>query len=606
MNKLDGKSLDVTETLLRTLKCECPEIFADEKIDFEKLKLILGEDIETSDEKYQFTWKGKNDAIKISQTPSMGTLRPDKESSKNWDSTENIYIEGDNLEVLKLLQKSYFGKIKMIYIDPPYNTGKDFVYKDNFKDNISNYKEITNQKSKANVETSGRYHTDWLNMMYPRLKLARNLLREEGVIFISIDDNEVHNLRKLCDEIFGEENFIASIVWEKNFAPKNDHKYISESHEYCLLYAKSKRNYNRILLPRSDENNKGYSNPDNDPRGLWASGTMLATTYNPKNVFGFQKPSGNMAYPVDGRCWRYSPEKIEELIKDNRIWFGKNGDNVPRVKRFLSEVLDGIVPVTLWKHNDVGNNQNATNALKQLLDGKQIFQFSKPIEYICKMMNISVDKEDVILDFFSGSATTAHAVMQLNAEDNGNRKFIMVQLPELTDKKSEAYKAGYKNICEIGKERIRRAGEKIVSEAEKTDLDIGFKVFKLDDSNIKAWDSNYDNLEMTLFNMEDNIKEDRSQDDLLYEILLKMGYSLTSKISKISVNDKTIFNIENSLLVCLENEVDSAIVKYICEMDINKDILKVIFKDSGFKSDKDKMNAIENLKQYGILDVRSV
>ena len=450
----------------------------------------------------KFTWYGKENAIIESMIPSTGTLRPDKESSKNWDNTENLYIEGDNLEVLKLLQKSYFGKVKMIYIDPPYNTGKDFIYKDNFRDNIANYKEVTSQTTKANPETNGRYHTDWLNMMYPRLKLARNLLREDGVIFISIDDNEIDNLKKVCNEVFGEENFVATIVWEKNFAPKNDHKYISECHEYTLMYGKRKENYKRILLPRTQEHNKGYSNPDNDLRGDWTSGTMLATTYNHKYVFGVKKPNGDIAYPPDGRCWRYSLDKIQELISDNRIWFGKDGSNVPRVKRFLTEAPDGIVPVTLWKHTEVSNGQNATNELKKLLSGKQVFPFSKPIEYITKMINITSEDDDIILDFFSGSATSAHATIELNSKDNKNRKFIMVQLPEKTEEKSEAYKAGYKNICEIGKERIRRAGDKIVSENKDKEgienLDIGFKVFKLE---YNCGGENY-------FMMEEGIKVD--------------------------------------------------------------------------------------------------
>lgn len=607
MTKMDGKSMNIIDKNIEYIKEIYPEVFIEGKIDFDKLRLALGDNIEESNEKYEFKWYGKNEAIKIAQTPSMATLRPDKNSSKNWAETENIYIEGDNLEVLKLLQKSYFGKIKMIYIDPPYNTGKDFIYKDNFKNSIANYKEITSQETKANPETNGRYHTDWLNMMYPRLKLARNLLREDGVIFISIDDNEVTNLKKICDEIFGEDNFVANIVWEKNFAPKNDHKYISESHEYSLMYAKSKDKYKRILLPRTDENNKGYSNPDNDPRGLWTSGTMLATTYNAKYVFGFRKPNGEMAYPAEGRCWRYSLDKINELIKDNRVWFGKDGSNVPRVKRFLSEVPDGIVPMTLWKHTEVSNGQNATNALKQLLGGKQVFQFSKPIEYIAKMMTISVEKDDIVLDFFSGSATTAHTVMHLNSLDDGNRKFILVQIPEKTDAKGEAARAGYENICEVGKERIRLAGDKIVSETGKTNLDIGFKVFKLDDSNIKEWSPNYDELEMTLEDMTDNLKSGRTKEDLLYEILIKMGIELTAPIEDINIADKKIYNIGmGSLLVCLEDEITEEIIKEIPKYKSDFVDMKVVFKETGFRTDSQKMNAMQNLKQFGITDVRSV
>jgi adenine-specific DNA-methyltransferase len=433
---------------------------------------------------YEFNWEGKELAYKLAQTPSTGTLRPDKESSKNWDDTENLYIEGDNLEVLKLLQKSYFGKVKMIYIDPPYNTGKDFVYHDNFRDNIANYKEITNQTTRANPETNGRYHTDWLNMMYPRLKLARNLLREDGVIFISIDDNENSNLRKICDEVFGESNYVQEIIWQKKFSPQNDAKYFSLNHENIYCYAKSKDLFSRNLLPMTDEQKSRYKNLDNDSRGPWTSGDISVSRVTEKDIYGIKTPSGREIYPPNGRSWRVSEEKLNDLIKDNRIWFGENGDNVPRIKRFLSEVQNGIVPISLWYHEEVGHTQSAAQNLKKLFNDKALFDYPKPVELIKKELLLATDKNDIVLDFFSGASTTAHAVMQLNMEDIGKRKFIMVQLPELTYEKSDAYKSGYKNICEIGKERIRRAGDKIVSENKDKEgienLDIGFKVFKLD------------------------------------------------------------------------------------------------------------------------------
>ena len=607
MEKLNGQSMNLTENNIDNLKQLFPEVFTEGKIDFDKLRLVLGDNIEENDERYQFTWNGKSEAIKNAQTPSMGTLRPDKESSKNWETTENLYIEGDNLEVLKLLQKSYFGKVKMIYIDPPYNTGKDFVYKDNFRDSISNYKEITNQTTRANAETSGRYHTDWLNMMYPRLKLARNLLREDGVIFISIDENEAANLRKLCDEIFGEDNLVSEIAWEKKYAPQNDAKYFSLNHEQIFCYAKNKSSFSRNLLPMTEEQIERYKNPDNDERGPWQSDNLTVSTYSANYDFPIKTPSGKVINPPHGRCWRTSKEKFEELVKDNRIWFGETGENTPRIKRFLSEVQQGRVPISLWYYSEVGHTQEASKEVKDIFDDKKFFDYPKPVKLLYRMCYIATNNVDIILDFFSGSSTTAHAVIKLNSEDNGNRKFIMVQLPEINESKSEAYKAGYSNICEIGKERIRRAGEKILSESGKTDLDIGFKVFKLDDSNIKEWSPNYDNLEFTLDEMTDNLKSGRTKEDLLYEILIKMGIELTAPIEEINIGDKKIYNIGmGSLILCLEDEITEDIIKEIPKYKSYFVDMKVVFKENGFKTDSQKMNAMQNLKQFGITDVRSV
>ncbi len=607
MEKLNGQSMNLTENNIDSLKQIFPEVFTEGKIDFDKLKLILGDSIEANDERYEFRWNGKNNAIKIAQTPSMGTLRPDFDSSKNWDNTENLYIEGDNLEVLKLLQKSYFGKVKMIYIDPPYNTGKDFVYKDNFRDNISNYKELTNQTTKANPETNGRYHTDWLNMMYPRLKLARNLLKEDGVIFISIDENEVANLRKLCDEIFGEDNLVSEIAWEKKYAPQNDAKYFSLNHEQILCYAKSKPLFNRNLLPMTQEQIERYKNPDNDERGPWQSDNLTVATYSANYDFPIETPSGKIINPPHGRCWRTSKEKFEELVKDNRIWFGETGENTPRIKRFLSEVQQGRVPISLWYYSEVGHTQEASKEVKDIFDDKKFFDYPKPVKLLYRMCYIATNKDDIIVDFFSGSATTAHSVMQLNSEDGGKRKFIMIQLPEINEEKSEAYKAGYKNICEIGKERIRRAGEKVVSESGKTDLDIGFKVFKLDDSNIKEWNPNYDEIAVTLEEMVDNLKSGRTKEDLLFEMLIKMGIELTAPIQEVKVGDKTLFNIgRGSLIVCLEDNITEEIIKEIPKYKSEFMDMKVVFKETGFGSDSLKMNSMQNLKQFGITDVRSV
>ncbi|TXK91191.1 site-specific DNA-methyltransferase [Parageobacillus sp. SY1] len=545
--------------------------------------------------------------MKLAQTPSTGTLRPDKASSKNWDTTENLYIEGDNLEVLKLLQKSYFGKIKMIYIDPPYNTGKDFVYKDDFRDNIKNYKEITKQTTKANTETSGRYHTDWLNMMYPRLKLARNLLREDGVIFISIDDTEAANLRKLCDEVFGENNFVTTFIWQRAYAPVNMNKFASRNHDFILCYAKKIDCLSLYGLSRSEEANSRYKNPDNDPRGVWKSDNLSAGPVVESKVYPITTPSGRVVYPPKGYCWRVTKERFEELVADNRIWFGEDGNNVPSLKRFLSEVKSTITPLTVWTYQEVSHSQDAKKELKELFDDQSVMDYPKPVKLMKRILELSTRDHDIVLDFFSGSATTAHAVMQLNAEDGGNRKFIMVQLPEKTDEKSEAYKAGYKNICEIGKERIRRAGEKIVKETGKTDLDIGFKVFKLDSSNVKTWDPDFDNLEQTLFDLQDNIKEDRTKEDLLYEILLKIGLPLTIPIEEIDYNGKTIYNVAyGSVLVCLEDDIDLDIVQEMLKYQSEHMPPKVIFKESGFISDAVKTNAIQTLKKHGITDVRSV
>ncbi|MCK9162654.1 MAG: site-specific DNA-methyltransferase, partial [Arcobacteraceae bacterium] len=460
----------------------------------------------------------------------------------------------------------------------------------------------------------GRYHSDWLSMMYPRLKLARNLLTDDGVIFISIDDNEVANLKKLCDEIFGEDNFIAEFVWQKNFAPKNDNKYISISHEYILCFAKNKDLFNRNLLPREDKHNAGYSNPDNDKRGAWTSGSILATTFSESGVFEIIAPNGNIHLPPNGRCWRYSLSKINELLSENKLWFGKDGNGVPRVKRFLSEMPDGIVPQSWLKYEDVGSGQDATLLTKNIFNNAQVFDFPKPISLLNRFLHIGLNKNDMVLDFFSGSATTAHAVMKLNSDDGGNRKFIMVQLPEPTDEKSEAYKAGYKNICEIGKERIRRAGEQIIGgEASASQLDIGFKVLKLDSSNIKEWDSDYENLEQNLMDSVNNIKSDRSAEDLVYEILLKYGLDLTLPIEELEIEGKRIFDIGHGRLVCcLDSDINLILIEQIVklkneyESDYGLEKMRVLFRDSSFSDSVAKTNALQILKQNGIDEVVSV
>lgn len=571
--------------------------------------------MDASKEKYQFTWHGKGESIKLAQSPSTSTLRPDKTSSKNWDKTRNLYIEGDNLEVLKYLQKTYYGKIKMIYIDPPYNTGNEFVYHDDFVNSIDNYKNQTNQINKSNPETNGRYHTEWLNMIYPRLLLAKNLLKDDGIIFISIDDHEQSNLKALCNEIFGENNFIAQVVWERSFAPISLKKHFSCSHDYILCYGKRIDSTICYGLPRTEESLNRYKNPDNDPRGVWQSDNSTVGPAISEKVYELTLPSGRKVLPPNGRCWLYSKDRFQEMIADNRIWFGENGDNMPRVKRFLSEVQSGLTPMSIWKHDEVGHSQDASQKLKKLFAGDSLFDYPKPVGLIQRCLQLYTKNEDIILDFFSGSATTAHAVMKLNAEDGGNRKFIMVQLPEFCDEKSEAYKAGYKNICEIGKERIRRAGEQIkvewekehpsdtlFSDEEKFTTDIGFKVFKLDSTNIRPWDSESEMNPDDLFSLTDVFKPDRSKEDILYEIMLKYGI-FDMSAEEVEINGKTMYRVgKRYMIVCLEDEITPEDVKAIAELSPRS----VVFKESGFENDNDKINAEYNLEKADVEDVKCI
>lgn len=615
MDKLDGKSLNIIEQNIKKLKELFPEVFSEGKVDFTKLEEELGSFTCKEDERYNFTWNGKREAKKIAQTSSTGTLRPCKEESKNWDTTKNLYIEGDNLEVLKLLQKSYHKKVKMIYIDPPYNTGKDFVYKDNFKDNIKNYLKITNQvdnngnKLSTNSDTNGRYHSDWLSMMYPRLKLARNLLKDDGVIFISIDDNEVANLRKLCDEIFGEDNFVASVIWKRKRGRDNSAKWFSKSHEYLLVYSKNKLYFNTNYLELDENTKKAYKNPDNDSRGIyrmlavWARGTQSGVKYDfiGKNGKYFKE-----------RLWLFSKENLTRIDNDNKLIF--RGDNIYR-KLFIYE-NKGKIPETIW--DNTSNAANASDEIKSLFNNI-VFDTPKPIPYIEEILKISTNKDDIILDFFSGSSTTAHSIMHLNSEDNGNRKYICVQIPEKTNEKGEAYKAGYKNICEIGKERIQRAGKKIIADNPDKDLsnlDIGFKVLKLDSSNIKEWDSDFETLETNLLDAVDNIKEDRTNQDLLYEILLKYGLDLTLPIEELTIEGKIVYNINfGSLIVCLDDNITITVVEAIAELiksqvaydkEKKKRHARVVFKDKSFTDTNIKTNAIQVLKQADIDEVVSV
>lgn len=545
-------------------------------IDFDMLKQELSDHVvDGLQERYQFTWPDKRKAILAANAPINKTLRPCREESVDFDNTENLYIEGDNLEVLKLLQETYLGKVKMIYIDPPYNTGNDFVYEDDFKQSADEYIDNSGQlddegnRLVANTESNGRFHTDWLNMIYPRLKLAKDLLSEDGVIFISIDDNEADNLRKVCDEIFGEENFLAQIIWERAFAPVNLKKHFSPSHDYIICYANNIDNCVCNGLKRDDSSNSRYANPDNDPRGVWTSGDLSVGPAVTEKIYEIITPSGRSVYPPSGYCWRLDKNTFFEYVKDKRIWFGENGDNVPRIKRFLSEVKQGITPMTIWRFKEVGSSQDASRNLKKLFDDKAFFEYPKSVPLIERCIQLYSNKKSLILDFFSGSATTAHAVMQLNAEDGGKRKFIMVQLPEVCAENSEAYKAGYKNICEIGKERIRRAGKKIKEENPLTtqDLDIGFRVLKCDSSNMEDvyfTPKEYMDKQQSLFI--DNIKKDRSDEDLLFDAMLKLDTPLSSKIEKISIAGKTVYNVaQGHLMACFDKNVTDEVITAIAK-----------------------------------------
>ena len=575
-------------------------------VDFDKLRQLLSSDIvEGNEERYQFTWPDKRKAILAANAPISATLRPCPEESVNFDTTQNLYIEGDNLDVLKCLKETYLHKVKMIYIDPPYNTGNDFVYNDDLAESAAEYLANSGQFDEqgnrlvTNTESNGRFHTDWLNMIYPRLKVARDFLTEDGVIFISIDDNEAKNLKNITDEVFGERNFLAQVIWERAYSPINLMKHFSPSHDYILCYAKNIDFAVCHGIGRSDEANGRYSNPDNDPRGVWKASDLSVGPAVQENIYPITTPSGRVVEPPAGRSWSLSRKAFRERLEDNRIWFGPNGDNVPAMKRFLSELRKtGITPMTIWKYTEVDHSQGATQKLAQLFNGKKYFDYPKPVSLIERCLQLYSDKDSLILDFFSGSATTAHAVMQLNAEDGGNRKFIMVQLPELTDEKSEAYKAGYKNICEIGKERIRRAGAKIKEEnPEKAqNLDTGFRVLKLDSSNMKdVFYSPKETSQLELFRYVDNVKDDRTSEDLLFQVMLELGATLDSKIEESVVDGKTIYNVADGYLVaCFDQEVSDDVVKAIAKMQPTYAVLR----DTSLANDATATNFEQIFKTY--------
>ena len=629
MDKLNMHTVDtVDENIERILKlfpnCRTERVNSDgnteQAIDFDKLRQELSKEIvEGREERYQFTWPDKKKAVLLANSPINATLRPCREESVDFDNTENLYIEGDNLDVLKCLKETYLGKVKMIYIDPPYNTGNDFVYEDDFAETTADYLANSGQyddqgnRLVTNSESNGRFHTDWLNMIYPRLKVARDLLTDDGVIFISIDDNEVKDLKNITDEIYGERNFLAQVVWERSFSPINLMKHFSPSHDYVLCYAKNIESAVCNGIPRSSEADNRYSNPDNDPRGVWSSSDISVGPAIQENIYTITTPSGRNVEPPAGRSWRLSRRAFRERLQDNRIWFGPDGNGVPRIKRFLNELRKtGITPMTIWKYTEVDHSQGATQKLAQLFDGNKYFDYPKPVDLIKRIVSLYSNSDSIILDFFSGSATTAHAIMKLNSEDGGNRKYVLVQLPEQTEENSEAYKAGYKNICEIGKERIRRAGKKILEEMaskqtndglfssqnEETEfkLDTGFRVLKLDSSNMEdVYYSPSEYNQETLFAQTENVKNDRTSEDLLFQVMLELGATLDSKIERTKVAGKEIYNVaEGYLVACFDIEVSDEVVTAIAKMEPQY----AVFRDSSMADDSTATNFEQIFKTY--------
>lgn len=584
-------------------------------IDFDQLKQELSNSIvEGPQERYMLNWPGKREALLKANYSIAKTLRPSYEESVNFDTTENLFIEGDNIDALKLLQESYLGKVKLIYIDPPYNTGSDLIYDDDFSDTTENFFLKSNQvdqsgkKLFANTEANGRFHSDWLTMIYPRIKLARNLLKEDGVIFISIDDGELENLKKICGEIFGEQNFIANIIWQKKTSP-DARMNISAAHDHILVYAKNAMLSELAYLPFEEERKKSFSNPDNDPRGDWASVDLTGQTGRaPKSQFySITTPSGQEMPPPEGRCWALAESTFKSLVKDNRIWFGKNGDNRPRLKKFLSE-SNGTRPWTWWDNKAVGHNQEASQEVKELFDGQSVFDNPKPVRLLQRIIQLSTNEDSIVLDFFSGSATTAHSTMLQNSIDGKNRKFILIQLPQEIEKGSNDFKSssialkfGFKTISDISKERIRRAGARVLEDNCHKDWnkDVGFRVLKVDSSNMA--DVYYSPDQFTQGSLDllvDNIKADRTDEDLLFQVLLDWGVDLTLPIRKKTIQGKTVFFVDDDALVaCFDLRINEALIK---ELAI-KEPLRVVFRDDGFESDAVKINAEQIFKQVSPL-----
>lgn len=614
LQKLDGRSADITVEQTEKLQQLFPEAFTEDKVDFDTLKAALGEEIDLG-ERYGLSWKGKSNVFRAIQQPTTKTLKPVREESVNFDETDNLFIEGDNLEVLKTLQRAYYGKIKMIYIDPPYNTGNDFVYNDKFAQTQAAYTQEAGLKDengnitrtdglRKNSKDGGHFHSNWLNMMYPRLYLARNLLRQDGVIFVSIDDNEVHNLRMIMNEIFGEENFVAQIIWKKKYSPQNDATYFSEMHDYILCYARQKKQTKTEdsgltlkLLARSEAQDKAYINPDNDERGPWKATDPTSNktrSQRPNLYFPVTNPfTKEEIYPPEQRVWRFTKDEYERRREENRIWWGNKGQNkMPSLKSFLNEVLAGRVPQTIWDYSEVGHTQEAKQEVLRLFKNVPVFDTPKPVRLMTRLLQLSCSDQDIAMDFFSGSGSLAQAVQELNSEDDGNRKWVCVQLPEAVEKGSEARKAGYENIADIAKERIRRAGKKIQDEQagklklEDGKLDLGFKVFKLDNSNFKVWNTNIVEPEALKKQSQlhlNPIKDDTSEEDLLFEIMIKVGIEPTAKREKMG----EYWNINNSeLIICLAKSISPELFQQM----LNQQPQKVIILDKSLTTDQSKTN----------------
>lgn len=604
MEKMDGQSMDFTKENIEKLKKLFPSIFKDGKIDFDLLKVLLGGEVDDSTEKYSFSWNGKLKTIKFAQTPTTSTLVPVKERSVDWDNTENIYIEGDNVEVLKCLSKTYNSKIDVIYIDPPYNTGKDFVYKDNFKDNLKNYFEITKQSARANPESNGRYHTDWLNMMYSRLYLAKNLLSKQGVIFISIDENEYENLKKICNEIFDEDCCLGDFIWKNRTVPNDADNMFAMAHEYILVYAKNKDEFAFKGIKKDLDN---YKNPDNDPNGPWTKDNPSAASGSEKDRFPIVNPyTGEKYYPPKGRFWAFSEKRVAEWTASGKLVFPKEEGKGLILKKYKSELKSAYQPLSSLIEGIL--TMHGTKEMKDLFpEDDRVFKYPKPTALIKYLLSQVPSNNYTVMDFFSGSATTADAVMQLNADDGGTRKYILVQLPEKCDEDSESFKAGYKTICEIGEERIRRAGKKIAeykikltyTDGRKEEIcphnrfDYGFKVFKLESTNILPWDSSVKLAEEDLLSLSKTIKDNRKEIDIVYEIMLKYGV-FDKKMDKVTLSNKTVYNINDGfMIICLDENITMKVVSEIARLKPNC----VVFKENGFKDDNEKMNATYTLER---------
>lgn len=623
----ETQSENLTAHNLAKLRQLFPELITEgpqgAEVNVDVLKALVGDKTAADgDEKYGLNWHGKRQARKLALTPSTGTLLPCPEDSVDWDTTQNLMIEGDNLEVLKLLQKSYAGKVKLIYIDPPYNTGKDFVYPDNFQDSIKNYLELTGQaeggrKISSNTDASGRFHTDWLNMIYPRLKLAHSLLRDDGVIFVSIADHEIHNLRAAMNEVFGEENFVATVIWQKVYSPKNTARHFSEDHDYIVVYAKSAETWTPRLLPRTEEMEARYANQDDDPRGPWKAGDLSARNYYGEGTYPITCPSGRqLAGPPPGTYWRVSRAKFDELDADQRIWWGTDGNNVPAIKRFLTEVKDGRVPQTLWTYQEVGHTQEGKKELMAAVEfpnSDVVFDTPKPTRLMRRILQLatSPDSADLVVDFFAGTGTTMDAMFAQNAEDGGKRRCILVQLPEPL---AGAESSGWTSIADVTRARIKGAGKRHKDAAPMFTGDVGFRTFRLDTSNIRAWNPEPAALEKSLFSHQDHLVENRSESDVLYELLIKLGLDLCVPIAKRVIAGKDVHSVGGGVLMaCLATHIKAAEVEAVAHGIVawRKELAPAgdttcVFRDSAFFDDVAKTNMAGILEQNGIATVRSL